>query len=245
MCSERFGSCVTAAETEPLHRSNPFDTMRIKIFLLLTFILLAGTRLHAQDTIHVNSTAEIRIPAHQVRFDITITATERTPAQAFQSHKRQEAFLADLIRERKLDEGLLSFEPITLQQRYNRDEQQFQTRQQVRLRIDSLEQFEEIQMLLAEHQFEQFQASFHADGKEQALEEALRNAMKLAEEKAGLLAESAGRKLGQVHTIEHNTQSGPGPVYRMEALQMDSSSMLDFEASVPVSATVSVTYYLQ
>lgn len=208
-------------------------------------ILLMVPRLQAQDEIHVDSSAEIRIPADQVRFVITITATEDTPARAFQQHKRQEAFLADLIREQKLSDHLISFEPVTLQPQQLRDERQFQTRQQVQLQIPSLEQFEEIQMLLAEHQFEQFQASFHADGLDEAAQEALKEALRQAEEKARIIAETVGRNLGQVHTVQHSTNHGPGPVYRMEALQMDSSSMIDFDATIPVSASVSVTYMLQ
>lgn len=208
-------------------------------------ILLMVSNVQAQDQIHVDSSAEIRIPADQVRFVITITATDETPARAFQQHKRQESFLADLIQKQDLSGQLLSFEPITLQQRQMRDERQFQTRQQVQLQIPSLDQFEEIQMILAEHQFEQFQASFHADGLDKAREEALKKALQQAGEKARTIAESVGRNLGQVHNVQHSTNNGPGPVYRMETLQMDSSSMMDFDASIPVSASVSVTYMLQ
>ncbi|MEX0593841.1 MAG: SIMPL domain-containing protein [Balneolaceae bacterium] len=219
--------------------------MRCTTFHFLVLIFLFVPVLQAQDQLHVDSSAEIRIPADQVRFLITITATDETPARAFQQHKRQEAFLADLIRKQELSDELLSFEPITLQQRNNREDRQFQTRQQVQLRIPSIDQFEEIQMVLAEHQFEQFQASFLADGVEEAQDEALRQALKQAEAKARVIAETVGRNLGQIHKIQHSTNGGGGPIYRMEALQMDTSSMMDFDASVPVTASVSVTYMLQ
>lgn len=213
---------------------------------LLSFLLfLTAPALLAQDQLHVDSSAEIRIPAEQVQFVITITATDETPARAFQKHKRQEAFLADLIRDQDLDDHLLSFEPISLQRRQVREEQHFQTRQQVQLRIPSLDQFEEIQMLLADHQFEQFQASFQAEGVDEAKDEALKKALKQAEANARVIAETVGRNLGQIHKIQHSTNGSPGPVYRMESFQMDASSMMDFDASVPISASVSVTYMLQ
>ncbi|MGM0505681.1 MAG: SIMPL domain-containing protein [Bacteroidota bacterium] len=214
------------------------------VLFILAFCITPA--LLAQDQVHVDSSAEIRIPADQVQFVITITTTDETPSRAFQQHKRQEAFLADLIQDQNLSDHLLSFEPITLQQRQVREERHFRTRQQVQLRIPSLDQFEEIQMALAEHQFEQFQATFLAKGLEDAQDEALKQALKQAEEKARIIAETIGRNLGQIHEIQHSTNQGPGPVYRMEAFQVDaSSSMMDFDATVPVSASVSVTYMLQ
>ena len=76
---------------------------------------------------------------------------------------------------------------------------------------------------------------------------ALKTAIATAREKADLIAAELGQRIGDVHHVEHT-------VYRVmpyqEGLQMarsmdSSGGLTQFEQTVPVSATIRITYFLE
>src|SRR5690554_662989 len=89
---------------------------------LLLMLLLISTpgegvaqrSLFSPSTLTIDATGEAMVPADKIYFHINISTTGRTPGEVFEEHKRQEGYLAEMIREHGLDESDLTFQPINI-----------------------------------------------------------------------------------------------------------------------------------
>jgi uncharacterized protein len=220
----------------------------MKSFLTL-FLLLFITNVDAnsQPTVTVDATGEILVPADRVSFQINIRVAGDTPADVFEKHKEQERYLANLIRNRGLDDENLSFQPMNIGSRQvrNSNENEYISNQNVQLRLDDFELFEEMQILLIENGFENFSGRFNSSKHQSGIEEALDLAIENARKKAERIAANVGKKLGEVKTIDHTA----APVTRgYDVMMMDarseSAGMMQFEQTVPVTSSVRIVYEL-
>lgn len=219
------------------------------LFTLLSILFFTTSPLFGQegtrDRITLDSTGEIQVPADLVNLQIQITVTRDNPKDAFREHKRQESILTNLIQDLNLEEGLGSFQPITVGSRQMRDERQFTTSQSVHLTLTDFSRFEEIQLTLIENGFESFSGSFSSSKLEEARKEALELAISSARERANQIAAALGRCINKVHSVTHTSHQAYGRQgFQLAEMRSDSASMMDFEASIPVQSTVTVVFHL-
>jgi len=219
----------------------------MKTFLSSFLIVLFTTvNIAAQSTITVDATGETAVPADLVQLQINIRVTDVTPSEVFEEHKRQEVFLASLIREHGLDDDNLRFQPMNIGVRQARDSREYQSHQSVNLKLEDFTLFEEIQVLLIENGFENFSGRFSSTEMESGENEALDLAIANARQKAERIAANIGKSLGEVQTIEHTAHR----VFRGNGIQFaemsraDSGSMMEFAESqtIPVSSSIRVVY---
>jgi len=215
------------------------------VLYTLLLLLFSYSSLYAQDKITVDATGEIRIPADRVILQIRISATAETPDEAFREHKRQEEILAKLIQEYHLEEELSSFEPVTIGSRSIRDGRQFVTSQSVRLTLIEFTLFEEIQLILIRNGFENFSGNFTSSELGAAQREALDLALSVARVKADQIATTLEREVKSVHSVTHSSHQVMGyQGLRMADMRLESASMMDFDATIPVNSSVTVVFHL-
>lgn len=216
--------------------------------ILLSFVFATGT-LQAQNVISINASAEVLVPADEISFHITLNAEAETPQEAYELHKEREKVLVDLLKEYRIPERRIKFDPISITRRNtnrssnpNDEKVQILTRQNVSLALDDFDIYEKIQIALIDNDFNQFSGNFTSSESEKAKDEALREALKTAREKADIIAREMGLSISGTEEINysHNVDP-PQPMMEMRATD-GSDNLMEFDQSVGVSASVSVSY---
>lgn len=197
-------------------------------------------------TITIDATGEAMVPADIIHFHINITTSGRTPSEVFEEHKRQERYLAGLIREMGIDESKLTFQPIQIGSRQMRETVDYTSSQQVRLELEDFELYEQLQVRLIENGFENFRGQFSSTKLDEGEKEALELAVANAREKAERIAALMGKNLGEVREIEHTTQR----VFRSEVMafaeaRVDTGLLTEFSQMIPVSSTIRIIYRIR
>ncbi len=202
---------------------------------------------YTQNTITVQAQGEVNITADLILFSVNITQFSPDAKEAFQEHKRQEAFITQLLLGEGVAERDITANPINISaSRRSNNIVGYETRQQVQIKLQDVNQFESMQLALIENGFTNFSGSFSSTKITEAFEQALIKAVDEAKAKAEILATAAGLRITGVQNIEYGSSSGYSPGLRGAAmtLEMDSGgSLLQFEHSIPVRETVRIIYY--
>lgn len=224
--------------------------MRYFIIALSLFIL-TGTA-HAQDnqqTISINGSAEVLVPADQISFRINLNAVADTPQEAYDLHKKRESALVQSLKKHEIAEEDINFEPISINKTYDnqypRDKKErIQTSQSVVLSLDDFDIYEKIQITLIENDFDQFSGQFTSSKSDAGEDEALKKALKLAREKGDIIAEETGLTITGIQNINYSfSRRPPQPMMMERAYQKASDGgLMEFDQTVSVSANIAVTY---
>lgn len=218
------------------------------LILLLTSFLAFGTVQAQDNTISINSSATVDIPADQLVFNININAEADNPQEAYKQHQKQEQLLLDLLTEHQIKEENISFQPISISNiNTHRDlpEPRIRTRQQVSLTLSDFDRYEEIQIALIEGGYDDFNGQFISTESDNGKDQALKDALNSARQKAELIAEQGGLSLTGIHSVDFSyNQSPPRPMMMEMAARDDASGSLisEYAQTVSVSASVSVKY---
>lgn len=227
-----------------------YKVLRIFIFFLLGFSLCetaySKQYQHFNNTpsVTIQSTGVVTIPAEFIRFRVNLNVFSKNLNDAFDQHKEQEAYLAKLIKENSFNDGELIFNPINISATRNRSSGDgFSTQQIVVFSVTDFDLFEEIQRKLIESGFTNLNGNFGANQTEEIHDKALRKAMENARDKAEIIAASAGKKLGDVLSVEYGS-GRPQPVaYREMSFDVQSAGQLSqFEQTITISESVNVQF---
>jgi|SRR5690625_3022601 len=218
--------------------------MKQTLLLILTFFIFTST-VYSQKRVTVDATGEVMMDADLITMNVQMISSGESAEEVFERHKEQERMFAALIKEHGLEESLV-FQPMRIGIHHIRDKKEYRSNQTAQVMLEDFELFEQLQVILIENGFDQFSGNFTSSDLEEGERLALKTAIATAREKADLIAAELGQRVGDVHTVEH-------AVYRVmpyqEGIQMarsmDSSGALtQFEQTVPVSATIRITYEL-
>lgn len=227
-------------------------------YLLLPALLIACTpqgSLRAQDAVetdrklNISMTAEKAVPADRLIFQIVINSEGENPEAAYRKHKEKESYLADILKEFDISDSDIDYQLLRMNQQFDNRERKdiIRTNQSISVQFSDTRLYEEIQLRLIENGFTTFSARFIASELQEAKEAAMRAAIAKAGEQARIMAEASGADLGPILTMSYSDYNiGPASVMRSDAMMTESSSsMLDFEKTIMVNASVSITYRLQ
>lgn len=221
--------------------------------LILASILFAGcstmqpqSSTNQNGTIVIDATGEVMAPANEIIFNININQFDSVASEAFSKHKEQEEFLTRLILDQNIDEDHINAHPISISPRRHSQNQGFETRQNVTMRLQDLNQFEQMQITLIENGFDNFSANFSTKNAEEARSNALGKAVEVARNKAEKLANGSGRQLGKVVNIEYTSSFGfvQRSANMMVEMEYD-ESLLEMQKTIPVRENVRITFALQ
>jgi uncharacterized protein YggE len=224
--------------------------MKPPFFLLTLLILVSVTKysvaqvLYIERSITIDASAEVVIPADIVHFNIQLTVTADAAGEAFRLHKEKESFLAELIKKEGLQNENLSFQPVSLNSSATREgTARYSTMQSVSLTLTDFTLFERIQQILVENGFTNFRGSFNSSERQKGEEEALRQAIANARQKANIIAESLEKTITSIKTVEHHAS----PVtYALDSRSLSvsamSSSMFEFEQTIKVSSQIRIVF---
>lgn len=227
-----------------------YPILHIFIFVISSFFFCdTAYAKQSQDSLNppaitVQSSGVVTIPAEFIRFTVNLNVFSKNLNDAFDQHKEQEAFLAELIKENNFNDGELIFNPISVSATRNANTGNgYSTRQVVVFSVIDFNLFEDVQRKLIENGFTSLNGTFGANQTDEISNEALKKAMENARVKAEIIAASAGKKLGDVLSVEYGS-GRPQPVaFREMSYDMQSSGQLSqFEQSVTVTENVSVKF---
>jgi len=221
--------------------------MRVLTFL---FALLACSGpLQAQHEISINASSEVMVPADKIAFQINLNAEASTPQEAYDLHKEREKVLVNQLKKFDIKDEEINFEPITINKRYDnsypkKEDKRIQTRQQVVVTLDDFDIYEKIQITLIENNFDEFSGNFLSSESKEGEDKALKKALKIAREKAEIIAGETGLTISGINNINYSYSQRPPRPMSMDMMRAQSaeSNLLQFDQTVSVSASVSVTY---
>lgn len=216
------------------------------ILLLLPFTVLG----QENDIITISSQGSVNLPADIIRFTININADENTPEKAYNLHKKKEAVLVDLLKKFEIKEENINFEPISvskknLRQNNAREENIYQTIQSVIVNIDDFEAFEKMQVALIENGFDNFKGDFLSSQTEKGKDLAIKQAIENAKEKANLIANEAGIKIGEIEKILYSdrrnwtTRGG-----LQEVVVTSENNLMQYKQVVTVTADITIKFQI-
>jgi uncharacterized protein YggE len=220
--------------------------MRALTLFLALFIFTTNGQ--AQNEISINAAAQVLVPADKIAFQINLNAEGDTPQEAYDLHKEREKVLVRQLKKHAIKDEDLNFEPISINKRYNdsyrnKEEKRIYTRQNVIVTLDDFDIYEQIQITLIENNFDEFSGNFTSSESEEGKNEALKEALKTAREKAEIIASETGVSISGIKNISHSYSSRPPrPMMEMTASRAADSGLLEFDQTVSVTANVSVTY---
>ena len=199
-----------------------------------------------QNKIVIDATGEAQAAADLLNFNIHLNRFDADAESAFEQHKELERFLTDLLLNRGFDPDDINANPISISPRRYSDEQGFETSQNVSIQMDDITEFETMQIELITNGFDSFSGQFSSSEVDAAKTRALTHAVEQARSNAQVLADAAGKQLGEVISIEFTSSSGP--VYReamaLSRADMSDGGMLQFQTSIPVQQNVRVVFEL-
>jgi len=198
----------------------------------------------APPSVSIQTTGEVTIPADFIRFTVNLNVFSKDLNDAFNQHKEQEAFLAELIKENNFNDGELIFNPISVSATRNPSSGNgFSTRQVVIFSVTDFDLFENVQKKLIENGFTNLNGTFGAQQTEENRNKALKKAMENAKNKAEIIAISAGKKLGDMLSAEYGSDRMQPVAYREMSFDAQSMGQLSqFEQTITITESVSVTF---
>lgn len=199
----------------------------------------------------ISATGQVELPANQVIFNINVNAEEDTPQAAYDTHQAREKALVQLLDKYNIKEEDISYEPISISKvrNYNRDSEEepsYQTQQTVNVILRDFDVYEKIQVGLIQNSFDNFNGSFTSSNSDEGKDQALRKAIQEAKRKAQIIANEAGVDIGSILEISYNVNNAQPYVRETAQLkaQSDSGSLLKYNQTVTVTASVSIRYAL-
>lgn len=219
------------------------------LIIILSLLFITGNTQPDPNTMSISAEGQVELTADIIQFNINLNAEADQPQKVYDLHKEREKALVELLKKYDVQEKNIQYEPISISKvsngnRYGENEEdRYQTRQAVNLKLDDFEVYEKIQVGLIEHNFDSFNGQFLSSKAEQGKDEALKKAIQIAKEKAQLIAQETGVSLGKITNINYSHNVSV-PMYRRSAMEMSASSdqLLQYEPSVTVSASVSINF---
>lgn len=216
--------------------------------LILSLLFITGATDPEPDVISVSAEGQVELSADIIQFNINLNAEADQPQKAYETHKEREEALVQLLKEYDIEEKEIQYEPISISKsngynQHDKEEPRYRTRQAVRLKLHDFNIYEKIQIGLIENDFDSFSGQFLSSKEEEGKGEAIKKSVQNAKEKAKLLAQEAGVKLGNITNISYNKDIDR-PLYQRSAMEMSDSSnqLTQFEPTVMVSARVSIDF---
>ncbi len=224
--------------------------MRIFIICLSLFLLPLIANAQDQGVLSISSEGSVELPADIIQFNINLNAEADSPQKAYELHKEREKVLVQLLEKYDVEEKDIHFEPVSISKsgqsgRYSEEEPAYQTRQMVTLKLSDFGVYEQIQVTLIQENFDNFSGQFLSSKAEQGKDNALQKAIRTAKEKARLIAEEAGIKLGSITGINYShNQYEPVFARSKDVMAMGSSEsqLLKYDQVVTITANISINF---
>lgn len=223
------------------------------LFICLSLLFVQGLNAPEPNTINVTTTAKVELPADRIQFTVTVNAEADSPQQAYQKHQQKEQALVSLLEQYNIDEENIQYEPLSISEYRDRDLSEddgvgsfYRTRQTVNVTFSDFDVYENIQISLIEHGFDEFQGRFLTTGKEEGMKKALRKAIQKAKNTAQLMAQEAGVAIGSILHITYSEPTvQPYATPRVAMASTGSKGLLQYNQTVVISATVSMEFEIE
>jgi len=197
--------------------------------------------------INVSTEGEAFYPADIITLQISMQIVAELPGTAFEKHKNLEETVTGLIAEFGIRDTNIVFEPFRITRVNNKlrnnHQIEYRTIQLVQLTLRDFDLYEEIQVILIENGFDNFNATFQSSENKEGERESLKKAIKNANHKAELIAEELGLIIQNIASVEYS-ESGPSyPVLRDEFMRSaNPPSLMNIPQMVKFSSRVNIRF---
>jgi uncharacterized protein YggE len=228
------------------------------IALVAGLILLSGTTRARADgkavrSVSVSGTVETKVAPDQIRWQISLTATDQNLSKAKARSDEQARAVVALRPKLGIEEGDLNTGAVSIGREYDRDERgsrgnfkHFIVTRTVTIRQRDLKRFDEFLSALVESTEMEVYFNFESSRLQEIRGESRLKALQVAKQKAKAMAESLGEKLGRVLTIAEHApiEGGRSAVSNAVIVQSSPPADLATETFVPGAIIVPLTVYV-
>jgi uncharacterized protein len=234
--------------------------MKTNFALILSFLICFYAQAQSnapENRIVVLGTSTVKAPADQIRFYVTLESIDSTNIdKVYQKHQAQEQKLVKLLQDLNLPSSDITYSLFSVNKGQNYVDRKrvsyYTGRQNVVFTINSLDNLYTIQARLINEGFSNFSSTFTSTQIKQRQAEALENAVSTAKEKAEVLARVAGRNIKRIVKVSDTEETDPViktssavSLYEIVDTGYGASNLMNFQQTIPVTASVKVVFELK
>ena len=213
-------------------------------FIIISFSLF-GQDLNL-SSISIESSSTVYAVADILYFSITISADDPDPLKVFEKHKLLEKKLINLFKEFSIPDSSIQYTLLTLRKTDRRaDDKKFTSTQNVKVVFKGISKYQEFQVRLLSNGFYQFRAGFGSSKVEKARKDGYKAALKNARRDAKIIAETLGKKVGEILKISTKTNEFRQLNHSSASLTASVNSLIEIEQSVAARTNLKVTFELK
>ncbi|MBC3542415.1 SIMPL domain-containing protein [Rufibacter sediminis] len=239
----------------------------MKKLLLALLILVSGIAsaqvLASENRIVVMGQATVEAPADQVSFNINLLSTDTLSLdKMYAKHKAMESKIYRILKDLNIPSDKISYSLLSVGKRPSYAEKDedivwyFEGTQEISFTLDSLKTYPAIRDRLIREGVIRFGSAFTSSKEEEMKKEVLTKAVKVATEKAEVLAKAGDRKIKRIVKIADTDDTDPmfenytsDTIYAVAGADATGGSaegtLIEIPQNISVSATVKVTFQLK
>ncbi len=217
--------------------------LRIAIFLFIPFLLF--TQEIGANKITVDASSTVYVVADILYFSIDLSIENPDPQKAFDQHELLEKKLLDLFAEFSIPDSSVQYSLLSIRKIDPRnDEKRFMTSQKVKVTFNDLSKYHEFQVKLLSNGFYVFRSGFGSSEIEKARKSGYKAALKNAKRDARIIAETLGKKIGEIIEISTRTNEFRQLDHSSELRVASVHSLIEIEQTLGARTNLKVTFKL-
>jgi uncharacterized protein len=188
------------------------------LFLFICSSAITGQTISPENRIVVIGKAEIEIPADKAVFRIKLSFKDAEDVKkAFALHKEAEGKLVSFLRDLKIPNENIEYTLINVGKKYSYDDDDapnpkktfYVTNQTVYITLDSIKTYADFMLRLISSGFSDVGTYFISSKADDFHGQLIEKAIEMATQKAQVMANKAGRKLGKIIRVADTDEDDP------------------------------------
>jgi uncharacterized protein len=186
------------------------------LFLFICSSAITGQTISPENRVVVIGKAEIEIPADRAVFRIKLSFKDaENVKKAFALHKEAEGKLVYFLRDLKIPNENIEYTLINIGKKYSYDDEPdpkktfYVTNQTVYITLDSIKIYADFMLRLISSGFSDVETYFISSKADDFHGQLIEKAIEMATQKAQVMANKAGRKLGKIIRVADTDEDDP------------------------------------
>lgn len=223
--------------------------MRILFFILSIFIFMPAMA-NEVPQIQINAQGSVKVKPDMASFNLSIGIVDFQSENALQGVEKEVSRILKLLKKYDIEEASLDSSQTSLQAEYDYSQNPrvllgYRANRQVTFNLTKLEQLEKVINDIGKSSITEINhIQYTVKDAEKYENQALKNAITIAQSKAALIAQSLGVELSTVLRVNHQVSQNASPVFaRAMSMEMDMAKKSTYEQKdIEISTFIDISF---
>lgn len=217
-----------------------------KLLFLLVIPMFSISQEILSNSITVESSSTVYVVADILYFDIKLSAENSDPQIVYNEHKLLEDKLIKLLNDFSIPDTSIQYSLLSIRKKNrNSDEKIFSSSQNVKIVFKGVSKYQDFQIALLSNGFYEFRSGFGSSQVKKARKDGYKSALKNAKRDANIIAETLGKKVGDIIEISTRTNDFRQLNHSTEIRIPSVHSLIEIEQSVAARTNLKVVFGLK